>query len=160
VDVKAEAGVGAIGGPLLDTKPERCFRGFADMESLWNALEKYHQYQDGAIIRKLDGGGHRGAGEGQGIQLSDDQIRVMEANQAIDHAMKRLAVVVPKDHLLLHHYYRRGLNEAAAGWVIAAAHAGLILVKKERSSRVAFDWALEQAVVLLFILHTAPRTGW
>jgi len=130
---------------------------FKDVESLWDALEKYHHYHDGAAILK-PGGRHSG-GRG-GVPLTDQQCDIMEANQSIDRAMVRLAVIDPKLHLLLHHYYRRGLCEDAAGWLEASAKAGLILTKKERFARGAFDWFLERAVWVLFACHRARRRGW
>ncbi|MBN1461564.1 MAG: hypothetical protein JXA57_18700 [Armatimonadetes bacterium] len=66
----------------------------------------------------------------------------------------------PKVHLLLHHYYRRGLCEQAAGWMEAAAKAGFTVSAKEPHSRRAFDWTIEQAVVLLWSLHRMPARAW
>ena len=132
---------------------------FKDVETLWDALERYHHYHEGAIVRNLQSRGSRGTCA-QGIQLGDEQIAFMMANQSIDRAMMRLGVVEPKLHLLLHHYYRRGLNEDANGWLEAMQKAGLVLNKKERCSRPSFDWSLERAVWVLFALHRAPRRGW
>jgi hypothetical protein len=133
---------------------------FKDVESLWDALEKYHHYHDGAIIRKTNGRGGQHGGEGLGIQITDEWAEIMVANQAIDRAMVRLGVIEPRLHLLLHHYYRRGLCEDAGGWLEAANKAGLILTRKERFARGAFDWLLERAVWVLFACHRARRRGW
>jgi len=145
-------------GPGSHAKPGRPWH-FRDVESLWDALERYHHYHEGTVTRKLEGGGH-GRGEGQGIQLTDEWARFMLANKAIDRAMVRLGAVEPKLHLLLHHYYRRGLCEDASGWVEASAKAGLVLKSRNHLHRKAFDYLLERAVWVLFALHRAPRRGW
>ncbi len=132
---------------------------FKDVESLWDALERYHFYHESAKIPSMGGTGAR-RGAGAGIQITGQWAAFMVTNRAIDRAMVRLAVVNPKEHLLLHHYYRRGLCEQASGWIEAAAKAGLVLAIRDHCSKKAFDWTLEQAVVTLFALHRAPRRGW
>ncbi|MBN1837901.1 MAG: hypothetical protein JW820_18735 [Spirochaetales bacterium] len=125
---------------------------FGSVEEIWDALEEYHSFHDG-IVRK-------GPGYGGDLELRISPEHILRANQAIDRAMVRLAAVEPKLHLLLHHYYRRGLCEDAGGWLEAAAKSGLILTKKERFARGAFDYILERAVWVLFALHRGSRRGW
>jgi hypothetical protein len=131
---------------------------FKDVESLWDALERYHFYHESCRIPTRDGGG-RGGG-GRGIEITGEWATFMKSNKAIDRAMVRLGAVEPKLHLLLHHYYRRGLCEDAGGWLEAAFKAGLVVAKPERLPRGAFDYLLERAVWVLFALHRAPRRGW
>lgn len=128
------------------------------MESLWDALERYHFYHESGRIRSLCVGDD--GGFGKGIVMTDQWAVFTEANRAIDQALSRMRLMDPKLHLLLHHYYRGGLCEPAAGWIEAAAKAGFAVSTKEPYSRWAFDWTLEQAVVLLWSLHRMPARAW
>jgi hypothetical protein len=146
-------------GPTDETaSPARGPWRFKDFESLWNALERYHFYHEGCRTRGVWVGD--GKGYAQGIEMTDQWATIALANQAIDRAMARMRLVDPKLHLLIHHHYRRGLCEQANGWLEAAAKAGMSLSRKEHSARAAFDWILEQAVVLLFSLHLIPHRAW
>lgn len=131
---------------------------FKDVESLWDALDRYHYYHEGMVTRGTDG--RIQGGTSQGIQINAEWDMFMKANSAIDRAMVRLGVVEPKLHLLLHHYYRRGLCEREGGWLEAAATAGLVMARKDRMARGAFDWMIERAVWVLFALHRSRRRGW
>jgi hypothetical protein len=127
---------------------------FRDVETLWAALERYHFYHESLRVRRL---GDRVSGNT--VSAIDQPVweDILRANQAIDRAMVRLAVIAPYLHLLLHHYYRRGLNEDSGGWHEAARKAGCVVHKPEKLARPAFDWMIEQAVWTLFFCHRAPR---
>ncbi len=73
---------------------------FRDVESLWNALERYHFYHESCRVRSLwvgDGGGFA-----MGIEMTDQWAVFTEANRAIDQALARMRLMDPKLHLLLH----------------------------------------------------------
>ncbi|MBN1459036.1 MAG: hypothetical protein JXA57_05835, partial [Armatimonadetes bacterium] len=58
---------------------------FTDVEELWDALEEYHKYHDGTVMRGMDGS-LRGGGQ-SGIAYTDEWQRIVRQNKAIDRAM-------------------------------------------------------------------------
>lgn len=88
----------------------------------------------------------------------------MRQNKAIDRAMRRLAVMAPLSHRLLHGFYRRpgpsgtpAACQEARGWETAARYAGLMPTRSDRLCRATFDVFLEEAIGLLFVAHRAKH---
>ena len=137
---------------------------FRHVEDLQAALEEYGAFHDGTIVRKYGAPTPSGTGPRAGDEMAASQERIMRQNKAIDRAMRRLAVMAPLSHRLVHGYYRRpgpsgtpAACQEAKGWETAARYSGLIPTRSDRLCRATFDVLLEEAVGLLFVAHRAKH---
>lgn len=137
---------------------------FRHAEDLQAALEEYAAFADGTIIRMYGPPSPASPGPRTGDEAAASRERIMHQNQEIDRAMRKLAILAPLSHRLLHGYYRRpgpsgtpAACQEARGWETAVRYAGLVPTKADRLSRTTFDVILEEAIGLLFVAHRAKH---
>jgi hypothetical protein len=152
--------------PMLELRPitHQDDMRFKHVEDLQSALEEYAAFHDGTIIRNYGPPSPAGTGPRTGDETAASQERIMRHNKAIDRAMRRLAVMAPLGHRLLHGYYRRpgpsgtpAACQEARGWEMVARYAGLMPTRTDRVHRATFDVLPEEAVSLLFVAHRAKH---
>lgn len=151
--------------PEVRSVPEvRHLLRFRHVEDLQTALEEYGAFADGTIIRKYGPPTPSPSGPRTGDEAAASQERIMRQNHEIDRAMRRLAIMAPVSHRLLHGYYRRpgpsgtpAACQEARGWEMAARYAGLMPTRSDRLCRGTFDAFLEEAIGLLFVAHRAKH---
>jgi len=135
---------------------------FQHVEDLQAALEEYAAFADGTITRMYGPPSPAPPGPRTGDEVAGTQERITHQNQEIDRSMRKLAIMAPLSHRLLHGYYRRpgpsgtpAACQEARGWETAVRYAGLVPAKADRLSRATFEVILEEAVGLLFVAHRA-----
>ncbi len=126
--------------PTIPTLDEKDLR-FRHVEDLQSALEEYAAFHDGTIVRNYGPASPAAAGPRTGDEMAASQERIMRQNKAIDRAMRRLAIMAPLSHRLVHGYYRRpgpsgtpAACQEARGWETAARYAGLMPTRSDRSA--------------------------
>jgi hypothetical protein len=149
--------------PEPETEPEPELppgRFFASRYALHHALEEYATFQDNAGVRRYAPRTSGRTGPASGQELNETQFRILEQNQHIDRAMRRLYLVSPALWRLLHCYYRRpgpsgtpAACQEARGWLHASYGAEWSTEGTGPWGAGHFEKAIDAGVDVLWFLH-------
>jgi len=122
---------------------------FGSIDPLYDALEEYCAFADGATCTKY--GDIVDTGSAPTADYENTRERNMRQNAEIDRRMVKLQVEAPTYHRLLDVYYRHGMCYEQRGWELAAKRAGISPRQKPVRHRKAFEILLDLAVKELFL---------